>query len=176
MKQVKLHNVYIYYTKYKSSSVFLTFWKIDLKAFSLLVLNMNKSFSKIYIIPLSELTLDYIVLNFCLLDMTCFTYADDNFISHQLAWQKADCSKQHCTTEPMCWKKFCQHPQWGEDSVKLAYIVELLSRSHCWERKTMSKVSSGPRHTEKTIEWNKVFWTDELKFEIFWSNTRVYVW
>ena len=39
VKQVKYYNVFIYYTKYKSSPVTLTlvlpdiFWKIDLKSF-----------------------------------------------------------------------------------------------------------------------------------------------
>ena len=45
---------------------------------------MNKVFSKRYIIPLLELTLDFIVLNYFLLD-TRFTYAEVNFIKHQLA-------------------------------------------------------------------------------------------
>ena len=62
-------------------------------------------FSKSYIIPSLEITLDYTALNYCLLDITCFPYAKDNFISHQLAWQKADCSKHHCTTEPISRKK-----------------------------------------------------------------------
>ena len=54
-----------------------------------------------YIIPLLELTLDYTVLNYCPLDTTRCTYAEDNFISHHFAWQKADCSKHHRTTESM---------------------------------------------------------------------------
>ena len=42
--------------------------------------------------------------------------------------------------------KMCQHPLWGKDSVKPAYITELLSRDHCWgSKKTMSKGSSGLR-------------------------------
>ena len=40
---------------------------------------MNKMFSKSYIIPPLELTLDCIVLNYFLLD-TCFTYKEKNFI------------------------------------------------------------------------------------------------
>ena len=32
-------------------------------------------FSKSYVLPPLELTLDYMVLNYCLLDITCFTYA-----------------------------------------------------------------------------------------------------
>ena len=38
---------------------------------------MNKTFSKSYIIPILELILDYIVLNDCLLNTTCLTYADN---------------------------------------------------------------------------------------------------
>ena len=66
---------------------------------------MYKTFSKIYIIPPLDLILDYIVLNYCLFDTSCFTYAEDHFISHQLAWQKADYPKHHCITELMSWKK-----------------------------------------------------------------------
>ena len=51
-------------------------------------------------------------------------------------------SKLHSTTEQMSWK-LCQHQLW-EDSVKLAYIAELLSKKHCWGCKTMSKGFSGP--------------------------------
>ena len=43
-------------------------------------MSMNKVYSKSYIISPLELTLDYIVLNYCLLDTTCFTYAEENFI------------------------------------------------------------------------------------------------
>ena len=41
---------------------------------------MNKMSSKSSIIPPVELAIDYIVLNYCLLDIICLTYADDNFI------------------------------------------------------------------------------------------------
>ena len=44
-----------------------------------LQLNMNKTFSKSYIIPPLELTLDYIVMNNCLQDIT-FISAEDSFI------------------------------------------------------------------------------------------------
>ena len=37
-------------------------------------------FSKSYVISQLEFTLNNIVLNYCLLDATCFNYADDNFI------------------------------------------------------------------------------------------------
>ena len=40
---------------------------------------MNKTFSKSFLLPPVELTLDYIVLSYCLLNNTCFIYAEDNF-------------------------------------------------------------------------------------------------
>ena len=57
------------------------FSKNDLKAFfSFSELSMNKAFSKSYIIPLIEFKLDYFVFTYCLLETTCFTNAEDNFI------------------------------------------------------------------------------------------------
>ena len=41
---------------------------------------MNKTFPTSYILLSLELTLDFIVLDYSLLDTTCFTYAEDNFI------------------------------------------------------------------------------------------------
>ena len=107
-----------------------------------------------YIIPQLELILDYIVLNHWLLDSTCFNNAGDNFISHHLVWQKAGFSKHHCTTELMSWKK-CVNIHGEEKTVKLAYMVELLSRNHCWGSKTMSKCSSGSRRI-KTWQQNSL--------------------
>ena len=71
-------------------------------------------------------------------------------------------------------KKMCQHQLWGEDSRKLTYMAELLSKNHCWESKTMSRGSSGPKTGQLSSE-KKFLWTDELKFEVFGSNRRVYV-
>ena len=51
-----------------------------------------------------------------------------------------------------CGKKIDQHPLW-EDSAKLAYMAELLSRNYCWRNQTISKGSSGPRYT-KTEQWS----------------------
>ena len=82
-------------------------------------------------------------MNYCLLDITYFTYAADDFI-----WVTSlhDCSKLNQHHEK------CQHPMWGEDSVKLTSIVELLSRKHCRGSKTMWKGSSGPRFTKSGQE------------------------
>ena len=106
MKQVKNNNVFIYYSKFKFSSVtlnWISFEKLIWSRFSL-VLNMNKTFSKGYIVPRLELTLDNIMSNY-LLVTTCFTYAGDNSISHLLTWQKTDCPKHHFPTEAILWKK-----------------------------------------------------------------------
>ena len=84
MKQVKHHNVFIHYTNYKSSSVTLII-RYHLKNwfegfFSSLVLSMNKTFYKSYIITPIELILNYFELNYSLLDTNCFTYTEANFI------------------------------------------------------------------------------------------------
>ena len=72
---------------------------------------MNKAFSKNDIIPPFEVTLDYIVLNYYLLDATSFIYAEDNFISvtglcdRQLTAPNITAQLKQC-----CEKKLCQHP------------------------------------------------------------------
>ena len=103
-----------------------------------------------------ELTGDNIVLNYCLLDTTCFTYVEDNFSSHQFVWQKADCSTHHCTNETMWswprWQNCCQ-----EITAEETKQCQMAPVGH-W-----------------TIEqWNKVLWTNESMFEIF--GPRVYMW
>ena len=45
-----------------------------------------------------------------------------------------------------------QHPQCEEDSVKLTYIEDLLSRDHCWGSNTTSKSSCGPSRTN-SLDW-----------------------
>ena len=70
---------------------------------------------------------------------------------HQLALEKAD-YKRLFTTEPMSWT-ICRHPLWGEDSVKLAQMSELLSRNHYWGSKTISENSSELKRT-KTRQYN----------------------
>ena len=133
MKQVKHHNVFIYYTKYKSS----------------LVMVMNKTFSKSYIIRPLELELDYVVFNYCLLDTTCFTNAEDNFI--RVTSLRGRTEGRLLQTSLHNWTNVinkCHHPLGGEDYVKMAYTAELLSRNQCWGSKTMSKSSNRPRHTK----------------------------
>ena len=138
---------------------------------------MNKTFSKSFIIPPLELTLIYIVLNYCLRDMTCFTDAEDNFISLRFMWQKTDCSKYHSTTEPMSWKKnvststvrrkLCEAGLYS----RIAVNKPLLRKQNNVKRFHWAKL-----HINWTIEqWNKALWTDKSKFEIFGSDRRVYV-
>ena len=159
MKRVKHHNVFVYYSKYKSSSVTLTryllknwFWRY----FSSLVLGRDKIFFKIYIIPPLELTLNYIVLKYSLLDTTCFTYAEDNFISPPACvieeWLLQ--TSLHIWTHNV--KKICQHPRFEEHSVKLTYMIELLSRYQCNESKTIPKGSSTPNLTKNGQQSSRI--------------------
>ena len=71
-----------------------------------------------------------------------------------------------------------QHPLWREDYVKLAYMIELLSRNHCRRKQNnVKRLQWAKVHKDWTIEqWNKVLWTDKSKFEMFGSNRRVYMW
>ena len=59
-----------------------------------------------------------------------------------------------------------QHPLWVEDFVKLAYMVEFVSRNQCQK----APVSQGVQKLDNTI-----LWTDESKLEFFRSNMKVYV-
>ena len=74
-------------------------------------------------------------------------------------------------------KKICQHPLWGENSVKLAYMTELLSRNHCWGKQKNVKRLQWTKALRDWIiqQWNKVLPIDESKFEIFRPNRTVYV-
>ena len=108
---------------------------------------MNKTFSKSYIIPPFELTLDNIVLNYCLLDTTCFTSADNNFMRETILSDRRQTASNIIAQLNQCHEKMCQHPLWGKDFVKLAYTAEVLSRNPCWGSKNMSKDSSGPKYS-----------------------------
>ena len=57
--------------------------------------DLSPSLTQATITAKAVLTLDYIVLNYSLLDTTCFTYAEDSFIRRLTA------PKHHCTTELM---------------------------------------------------------------------------
>ena len=65
-------------------------------------------------------------------------------------------------------RKLCEAVLYGRIAVK----KPLLGKQNRVKRLQWAKVLK-----DWTIEqWNKVFWTDESKFEIFVSNRRVYVW
>ena len=58
-------------------------------------------------------------------------------------------------------EKMYQHLLWGEDSVTLAYMTELLSRRDCGGSITMWKGSIGSKCTKKIEQCNTVLWTDK---------------
>ena len=71
---------------------------------------MNKTFPKSYIIPPLEFTLDYIVLTYCLLDTTYFTYAEDNFIRVTSLRGRRLTAPSITTQLNQCREKMCRHP------------------------------------------------------------------
>ena len=75
------------------------------------------------------------------LDTTYFTFAEEYFIRFTSLHDRRLTAPNITAQLNQCHEKMFQHPLWGEDSVKLAYIVELLSRNHCWESKTISNGS-----------------------------------
>ena len=111
------------------------------------------------------------MLNYCLLDTTCFTYEENNFIWVTSLRDRKLTTPNITTRLNQSYEKMCQHPL-REDSVKLAYMVELSSRNHCWGSKTMSKGSSGSR-CAKTEPWNSP-WDWRIKIRDLWVK-RVYV-
>ena len=135
---------------------------------------MNKTFPKCYIIPPLELKLNYIVMNYCLQNTTCFTYAEDNFIKvTSLCERRLTVPNITAQLNQCCEKKKCVNIHCEEKTVKLAYMAELP-----WLRKQNNgkRLQWVKAHKDWTIEqWNKVLWIDESKFEIFGSNRRVYL-
>ena len=99
--------------------------------------------SKSYITPLFELTLDNIVFIYCLLETTCFIYAKESFIGVTNLRDRRMFTPDISAQLKQCREKICQHPLWEEDSMKSAYMAELLSRNHCEERKAMSNSPVG---------------------------------
>ena len=75
----------------------------------------------------------------------CFTYKEDNFIWVTRLRDRRLTFPNITTQLNQCREKICQHSLWGEDSVKLICMAELLSRNGCWGSKIMSKGSSGQR-------------------------------
>ena len=91
---------------------------------------MNKTFSKSDIIPPFELTFDDIVLNYCLLDITCFPCAVDNFIRVTNLYDRRLIVPNITAQLNQCHEKKNVNIH-GEKTVKLAYMVDLLLRNHC---------------------------------------------
>ena len=82
-----------------------------------------------------------------------------------------DCSKHHCITKSMSWKK-CMNIH-SEEKTLWSWIIW----QNCCQETTVEEANQCQKaHKDWTIDqWNKVLWTDELKFEIFRSNRRVCV-
>ena len=105
--------------------------------------------------------------------MTCFTYVEDNFIRHQLAWQKNDCSKYHCSIEPILWK----------ECVKIHFEEKTLWSWPIWQNCCQETTIEKAKQCQKTpvgqgiqrlghraVE--KVLWFDKSKFKILGSKRR----
>ena len=96
--------------------------------------------------------------------------------SHQLAWQKADCSKHHCTTEPMLWKNrlisTARRRLW-EVSVydRIAVNKPLLTKQNNFKRFLGSRLTM----TGYNSSGIKSFGLKNQGSKSFRSNKRVYV-
>ena len=135
-------------------------------------------FSKSYIIPLLELTLDYIVLNYYLLDTTCFTYVKDNF------FRVTSMCDRRLTTPNIT----VQLNQYCEKNLSTSTVQRRLYETGLYDiigvkepllrkQNNVKRLRLSKAYKDWTIEqWNKVLWIDESKFEIFGSNERVYMW
>ena len=75
-----------------------------------------------------------------------FTYAEDNYIRVNSLCDRRLTAPNITVQLNECCEKMCQHPLRGEDSVKLAYMAEMLSRNNCRGNKTISKGSIGARY------------------------------
>ena len=67
--------------------------------------------------------------------------------SYQLAWQKDDYTKYHCTIESMMWKN-CVNIQCEEKTLWSWPIWQNCCQENNWGSKTMSKGSRGPKCTK----------------------------
>ena len=127
-----------------------------------------KTFSKSYIIPPLELTLDYIVLNYCLLDTTCFTYAEGNFIwvtslhdrrltAPNISTEQKQCCEKMSTSTVR--RRLCEAGLYGRIAVK----KPLLRKQNDVRMLQWSKV-----YKDWTIEqWNKVLdWWIKVRNQI----------
>ena len=140
-------------------------------------MGMNKTFSKSYIIPLLQLTLDYIVLNYCLLDTICFTYAVVNFIrvtnlrDRRLTppnntAQLNQCQEKNVSTFTVR-RRLCEAGLYGRIAIKKLLLRKQNNVKRFQWAKTLKDWS--------IEQWNKVLWTDKTKSEIIGSNRNIYV-
>ena len=90
---------------------------------------MNKRFFKSYIIPPFKLTLDYILLNYCLLYTTCFTYAEDNFNRVTIL-----CDRRLTATN-----NTAQLNQYHEKNVSISTLKRRLCETHLYGRMVAKK-------------------------------------
>ena len=64
-------------------------------------------------------------------------------------------------------RRFCEAGLYGRINVKKVMLRK---------ENNVKRLHWTQAHKHSVIEqWNKVLWTDELKFKIFYSNGRVYV-
>ena len=132
--------------------------KLIWKCFSSLVQGMNKMFSKSNIIQTLELTLDYIVLNYCLRESACFANTDDNFIkvtslhdrrltTPNITAQLNQCCEKNVSTFTVR-RRLCEAGLYGRIVVK----KPVLRKQNYVKRFQWAKL-----HKNWTIEhWNKV--------------------
>ena len=71
---------------------------------------MIKTFFKSYIIQPLELSLDYIVLNYCFLETSRFTFAEDNFIRGNILRDRKLNAPNITVQLKQSPKKISQHP------------------------------------------------------------------
>ena len=137
---------------------------------------MKKTFSKSYVLLQLELTLNYIVLNNCLLPTTCCTYAEDSDIrvtslrdrkltTLNNTTQQSQCREKNVSSATMK-RRLCEADLNG----RIAVNKPLLRKQSNVNRHQWAWAHNG----WTTEQWNKVLWTDESKFEILGSNRKVY--
>ena len=106
---------------------------------------MNKKFSKSYISPL-DLTLRLFCVKLLLARHYLFYVCGGQFHqSHQLAWQKANCSKYHCTNEPMSWKNVSTFTVRREPCEACLYDRIAVKKPPLRKQKKSQKVKVGQR-------------------------------
>ena len=58
-----------------------------------------------------------------------------------------------------------------------SFMGEWQRESHCWRKLIKSSLEFTQRHVvDPKVSWKKVFWSDEIKMELFGHQTRRCVW